>query len=345
MTRLRTRLTSLVLAAALPVALTVACNGDDGLTQQPGTTGNNPGVVDAGPTDAGPTDAGPDNTTGRACGTAGAGLAGLTGSTTSVRVVAANISTGNSFNYDGGEGVRILKGIKADVALMQEMRVGDNSDTAMRTFVTDTFGASFSYYREAYTQSGDIPNAIISRWPIVESGEWDDTRVSNRDFAWARIDIPGPRDMWAVSLHLLTADSATRNAEGVALVDFIRAKVPAGDYLTVGGDLNTDTRSEPVFATLEGTVCTAGTPPADQGSDADTNATRSKPYDHVLADGDLNHFQTATVIGTQSFANGLVVDTRVYTPIADLTPALATDSAASGMQHMAVVRDYKLPAQ
>jgi len=36
---------------------------------------------------------------------------------------------------------------------------------------------------------------------IVEAGEWDDPRVGNRDFAWARIDIPGPVDLWAVSVH------------------------------------------------------------------------------------------------------------------------------------------------
>ena len=47
-------------------------------------------------------------------------------------------------------------------------------------------------------------------------------------------------------------------------------------------------------------------------------------------------------IGAAQFANGLVVDTRVYTPLADLAPALATDSGATGMQHMAVVRDFLL---
>ena len=44
-----------------------------------------------------------------------------------------------------------------------------------------------------------------------------------------------------------------------------------------------------------------------------------------------------------SFAHGLVFDSRVYTPLSDVSPVLASDSAASGMQHMAVVRDYLLP--
>jgi hypothetical protein len=50
------------------------------------------------------------------------------------------------------------------------------------------------------------------------------------------------------------------------------------------------------------------------------------------------------LIGPSSFADGAVVDTRVFDPISDLAPALATDSGAPSMQHMAVVRDVVLPA-
>lgn len=49
-----------------------------------------------------------------------------------------------------------------------------------------------------------------------------------------------------------------------------------------------------------------------------------------------------TVIGANSFPNGLVFDSRVYTPIDDVAPCLATDSAATNMQHMAIVKDFSL---
>jgi hypothetical protein len=49
------------------------------------------------------------------------------------------------------------------------------------------------------------------------------------------------------------------------------------------------------------------------------------------------------VIGSSSFANGLVADTRVYTPISEISPALASDSGAASMQHMAIVKDFLLP--
>ena len=68
--------------------------------------------------------------------------------------------------------------------------------------------------------------------------------MTNRDFAWARIDMPGPKDLWVVSVHLLTSSSGVRNTEATNLVNFIKANVPAGDYLAIGGDFNTDSRTE-----------------------------------------------------------------------------------------------------
>ena len=49
-------------------------------------------------------------------------------------------------------------------------------------------------------------------------------------------------------------------------------------------------------------------------------------------------------IGQHSFTNGLVVDTTVYTPLADLAPAQYGDSTAPSMQHMAVVRAFEIPS-
>jgi endonuclease/exonuclease/phosphatase family metal-dependent hydrolase len=262
--------------------------------------------------------------------------------TARVRLMAANISSGNYQSYDPGHGTRIFQGTKPDVVMIQEFNYGDNSATAIRSFVNTAFGTSFYYYREAGAQ---IPNGVISRWPIVASGEWDDPYVTNRDFAWARIDIPGPKDLWVVSVHLLTADAATRNNEATNLVSRIKSLVPAGDYLAIAGDLNTDTRSESCFSTFAQVVTTSSPYPADRNGNTNTNATRAKPYDHVLVDSDLRAYQTSTVIGSSSFSAGLVVDTRVYSPLSDISPALSGDSGATNMQHMAVIKDFVVPAE
>jgi hypothetical protein len=118
-----------------------------------------------------------------------------------------------------------------------------------------------------------------------------------------------------------------------------------GDYLAIAGDLNTDTRSESCFSTFSQVVTTSSPYPADRNGNTNTNATRAKPYDHVLVDSDLRAYQTSTVIGSSSFSAGLVVDTRVYSPLSDISPALSTDSGATNMQHMAVIKDFVIPAE
>jgi endonuclease/exonuclease/phosphatase family metal-dependent hydrolase len=257
-----------------------------------------------------------------------------------VRLMAANITSGNLQSYDPGNGIRIFQGTKPDVVMIQEFNYGDNSATAIRGFVNTAFGTSFSYYREGGAQ---IPNGVISRWPIIASGEWDDNQVTNRDFAWARIDVPGPKDLWVVSVHLLTSSSSIRNTEATNLVNFIKANVPTTDYLVIGGDFNTGSRTEAAFSTFSQVVTTAAPYPADRNGNTNTNASRASPYDHVLVDSDLRAYQVSTVIGGSTFSGGLVADTRVYSPISEISPALSTDSGATNMQHMAVIKDFSIP--
>ncbi|XXY36801.1 lamin tail domain-containing protein [Sorangium sp. So ce260] len=260
---------------------------------------------------------------------------------TRVRLMAANLTSGNGQSYDLGHGQRIMQGVEPDIVLLQEFNYGSNSTFDIRTFVDDTFGTGFSYYREAGAQ---IPNGIVSRWPIVASGEWDDTSVSNRDFAWARIDVPGPTDLWAISVHFLTSGSGARNTEAQHLVSFIQANnIDGDDYLVIGGDFNTGSRTEACIGTLSNVVVASSPYPVDGSGNGNTNAGRTKPYDWVLVDSDLEPLETAVVIGGSSFANGLVVDTRVYTPLSELSPAHLSDSGASNMQHMGVVRDFMIP--
>src|SRR5690606_30055099 len=198
----------------------------------------------------------------------------------------------------------------------------------------------FEYYRESGAQ---IPNGVISRWPILEAGKWEDTESPNREFVWARIDIPGEVDLWVVSLHLLTRNATTRRAEADELVAYIEAQVPEADYLIVGGDLNTGSRSESAFRALAAVVDVEGPHPVDQNGAQGTNASRSKPYDHVFADPDLRPYQVPTVIGENVFHAGLVLDSRTYTPLSDIAPAKYGDSGASNMQHMGVVKDFEVP--
>lgn len=300
------------------------------------------GGVDAGAPDAGQPIAGkPDAGNGGAC-----LLPGDAGLPFALRAVAANLSSGNLQSYEPGEGLRILQGLRPDVVMIQEFNywIDPNqyprpapSPTDLEAMVGRAFpDAGFAYARG----SGQLPNGVISRWPIVSSGEWSDPQVGNRTFAWAKIDLPGPRDLWVVSVHLLTSNPGDRAAEARALVEALDSTVPPNDFLLIGGDFNTGATSEGAFSTLSARVVTSGRPPVDQSNNPGTNTSRNKPYDQVLASGCLQPNQRAVHLGANQFDAGLVFDSRVYTPLADVAPVLQGDSAASSMQHMAVVKDF-----
>lgn len=255
-----------------------------------------------------------------------------------LRVMAANTSSGNQQAYEE-PGIRIFQGLDADIILIQEFNFESGG---LRDLVDEAFGEEFDFYIEGGGEQ--IPNGVVSRYPIVDSGEWNDSEVSNRDFAWARIDIPGEIDLWAVSVHFLTRNSSVRNRQASALVDFIENEVPDNAYLVVGGDFNTDSFGESGLATLSAVVRTDGRPD-DQNGDTGTNASRGKPYDQVLPGPVLDTLETPVSIAGHGFnyAEGLVFDSRVFTPLSAVSPIRFGDSGASGMQHMAVIRDFLIP--
>jgi endonuclease/exonuclease/phosphatase family metal-dependent hydrolase len=111
--------------------------------------------------------------------------------------------------------IRIFQGLKPDIVAIQEFNYSNNTASDFRSMVDTAFGTNFVYYREPYTANGDIPNGIISRYPILNSGSWTDTVQSpNRGFAWAQIDLPGTNDLYVVSVHLLTSSASARSKRG-----------------------------------------------------------------------------------------------------------------------------------
>ena len=262
---------------------------------------------------------------------------GSNGSTTRVRIMAANITSGSSQSYEL-PGVHIFQGLLPDIVMIQEFRYASGDQRAM---VDAAFGASFSFYVEPVV--GGIPNGIISRYPILQSGAWADASVSNRSYAFAKIDVPGPVDLWAISVHLLTSGATQRNTEATQLLGLIQTNIPAQDYVLVGGDFNTDVANEQALLTLGAAVDISQPWPADQAGNPNTSTNRNHPHDWLLAGPSLHAHATPLLLGAGSFKGGLVFDSRVYMPLSDVPPVVMSDSAAAGMQHMAVVREFLLP--
>ena len=261
-----------------------------------------------------------------------------------VRIMAANITSGNDQSYDAGHGNRIFDGLNPDVALVQEMNVGSNTSANYRTWVDTYFGNTFSYFVES---GKSIPNGIVSRYPIINSGVWDDSDLSDREFVWARIDLPGEMNLLAVSVHLKASSGSDnvnrRRAQAVQLAGYIAAEKKATDHVVIGGDFNTYSRTEACVNALASTVVTTSPWPADQVGNTNTNSGQTSPYDWVMPNSSLAALSTPLVIGANTHANGLVFDSRDYTPLSAVAPVQLADSGATNMQHMAVMRAFLIP--
>jgi len=272
-------------------------------------------------------------------------------SNVTVRIMAANLSSGNFQRYES-PGLDILQGLKPDIVCIQEFNVsnsfGINTAAAYSNMVATTFGTNYNYFHEPNSYA--IPNGIISRYPFISYGSWvdSDTGVNDRGFAWALIDLPGTNNLYVVSVHLKASSGSTnparRAAEAAEVTSNIQTNFTNGTnaWIVVAGDMNLyHTGTEDAITTF--TTYLSDTPvPADQAGDQDTNAGRAERYDRVLPSFAMTSLLVPVVVGTNTFPNGLVFDSRVNPPMTNISPVVSTDSGATGMQHMGVVKDFQI---
>ena len=183
------------------------------------------------------------------------------------------------------------------------------------------------------------------------SGYWDDPTLTNRELMWGVIDIPGPVDIFAVSVHLHTSPSSDQVTASLVVVNEIKKHKnanPGKFYYVVGGDFNGISSVSSSGFGKDNTFYVSSPHPADDKGNIYTNANRSKHYDFVLGDYTMHGFQIPVVYNSvknsskKTYANGLVFDTRTFTQavLDEYFPdTLTSDSGASNMQHMAVVKD------
>ena len=267
-----------------------------------------------------------------------------------IRILAANLTSGANQRYEG-PGLRIMQGLKPDIVAIQEFNyssasLGLNTPAAFREMVNAAFGTNFVYYRESSaSETYSIPNGIISRFPIISNGTWDDVLIPDRGFAWARLDIPGTNDLYVVSVHLKSSSgsSSTRAGEAINLKALIQANFPANAWVVLAGDFNIGSSGEAALTTFKSFLSDFPVPTDGTSiNPTNTNEPRSERYDYVLAAFSLTNSLTPVKLPSHTFSNGLVFDSEVYSPLSDVTPVIVTDSHVSGMQHMAVVKDFKI---
>ena len=261
-----------------------------------------------------------------------------------VSIMAANITSGSNQEYEG-PGSRVFQALCPDVALVQEFNMTNGTTEAVyRTWVDQTFGTNFSYCHEPLA-SANIPNGIVSRWPIVAYGEWDDTTLTDRDFVWAKIDLPGDKYLYAISLHIKASSGyeSQRTSETRALTNYIaQAGWSTNDYVAIGGDFNLQVRTETALAVLTAKVTSDAHQSADQVGNKNTNSGRDNPYDLVLPSTNLDLRHRTYYFGGYAYANGVVYDTRITWASGLPSPSLSTDSSAVNMQHMGSMKIFEL---
>ena len=181
-----------------------------------------------------------------------------TGPTQRVRVDSGQSSrVERSQSYEDRRNPTSFRGLTPDIVVIQEFNY-QGGDPSRLSSIPRSVRISTS--TSSHERAG-FPNGVVSRYPIIKGGTWNDPNVPDRSFVYAQIDVPGPIDLWAVSLHLLTTGATQRDTEAKELVTYIQGTVPAGDYLIVGGDLNTDTADETALTDLAASVVTKFTFP------------------------------------------------------------------------------------
>lgn len=250
-------------------------------------------------------------------------------------IATANLSDNTSQAYEDA-GIRILQALKPDVLAIQEFNYkGGNTQDLVRRL----FGPSYYFAREK--GGARLPNGIISRFPITAFGQWEDPYVGNRSFAWATIQIPGPKPLHVVSVHLVQNRAERRIPEARHLLGLIRKQFPAGDYVALCGDFNIVGRNALALAELTKWFDDTHHP-ADQEGNPNTNSTRNRPYDFVLPNPALAPYHVATVLNKQRFPHGMVFDSRLWNP---LPPPVEWDDSANNLQHLPVMKTFRVPVR
>ena len=277
-----------------------------------------------------------------------------------LRLLTSNLTSGNTQSYKE-PGINILKALNADIIMIQEF----NAEGGVENFVKNTFGEEFYFFRGTPTRNGDIPNGIISRYPIINSGEWNDPRVKDRKIDWSIIDMSQnlTKNIFIVSVHLKAKEGSSQITAANIISEKIynhRLENPNKFYYIVGGDFNGDAslcrknkrdtcngfktyNREDIFYTE------LPDPYSQYQHNTTTNRTKSKQLDFILVDHNLKDKQFSTNYcddddNCLNYPNGLVFRSNDYSQKEldkYFVPVKRTDSEATQMQHMGVVKDFK----
>jgi endonuclease/exonuclease/phosphatase family metal-dependent hydrolase len=140
-----------------------------------------------------------------------------------------------------------LRGLDADIVFLQEVQGAhtthaNNHDgyplKPQYEFLAEEFWAHQAYGMNAVYEEGHHGNAILSRFPIVESNNKDVSahRFESRGLLHTEVEIGGQRVFCLCAHFGLFAKG--RRAQNLALVEHVLQEIPADAPLIIAGDFN-----------------------------------------------------------------------------------------------------------
>lgn len=159
-----------------------------------------------------------------------------------VKVMTFNIHSGfNSFGNQDLEAIaQVIEDSGAEIVALQEVSRTRFMDGYLDMPAWLSMRLDMPYLFQG-TEESIWGNAILSRYPVLESGWGTLPRVGTlirRGYLWARIDAGGPQPLLVIATHLhqLEPDSQERQVQVSALVPFWNERA----YAILLGDLNAE---------------------------------------------------------------------------------------------------------
>lgn len=140
-----------------------------------------------------------------------------------------------------------LRELNADIVFLQEVqgehlshpqRHSDYPDVPQHEFLAHDFWAHHAYGMNAVYDEGHHGNAILSRFPIVQSVNRDVSahRFESRGLLHCEVDINGKKVDCLCAHFGLFANG--RRIQKRALIEYVRSAIPDDEPLIIAGDFN-----------------------------------------------------------------------------------------------------------
>jgi endonuclease/exonuclease/phosphatase family metal-dependent hydrolase len=141
-----------------------------------------------------------------------------------------------------------LRELDADIVFLQEVqgehtrhgeRFHNYPEGAQHDFIAGEVWPHSVYGKNSVYEAGHHGNAILSRFPILQSFNTDVSahRFESRGLLHCEIDLPGQPGVHCLCAHFgLFARS--RRAQTSALIEYVRNEIPSDAPLIIAGDFN-----------------------------------------------------------------------------------------------------------